>query len=89
MLALDAGAEDFNEEDDSFEILTDPDSFDDVKKALEEAGVAIAEGEVTMIPQTYVSLPDEADRNSLQRILDRLDDSDDVQSVYTNWDEAE
>lgn len=89
MMALDAGAEDFSEEDDSFEVLTDPDSFDDVKKALEDAGIAIAEGEVTMIPQTYVALPDEADRNNLQKILDRLDDSDDVQSVYTNWDEVE
>jgi len=89
MTALDAGAEDFVEEDDSFEILTDPESFDDVKKALEDAGIPIAEGEVTMLPQTYVTVTDDGIRGNIRRILDLLDDCDDVQYVYHNWDEDE
>ncbi|MDO4477751.1 MAG: YebC/PmpR family DNA-binding transcriptional regulator [Lachnospiraceae bacterium] len=87
MTALDAGAEDFSEEDDCFEILTDPESFDEVKKSLEEAGIPMAEAEVTMIPQNYVTLSSEADKASLQKILSLLDASDDVQYVYHNWDE--
>ena len=87
MTALDAGAEDFSEEEDSYEILTDPDAFEDVRAALEEAGVKAVSAEVTMIPQNYVELTDEADIKNLQRTLDLLDDDDDVQAVYTNWDE--
>ena len=59
MMALDAGAEDFAEEDDSFEIITDPDAFADVESALKENGIVMASAEVTMIPQTYVTLTDE------------------------------
>lgn len=59
MAALDAGAEDFSEEEDSFEIITDPDSFSEVRQALEDAGIEMASAEVTMIPQTYVELTDE------------------------------
>ena len=87
MVALDAGAEDFNEEDDSFEVLTDPESFDDVKKTLEEAGIPMLSAEVTMIPQNYVTLTDEKDIKNLQKTLDLLEDDDDVESVYHNWDE--
>ncbi len=87
MAALDAGAEDFAEEEDSFEIMTDPDSFDAVNKALEEAGIAMASAEVTMIPQNYVELTDETAVKNLQKTLDMLDDDDDVQAVYHNWDE--
>ena len=87
MVALDAGAEDFNEEDDSFEVLTDPESFDEVKKSLEEAGIPMLSAEVTMIPQNYVTLTDEKDIKNLQRTLDLLDDDDDVQYVWHNWDE--
>ena len=87
MLALDAGAEDFAEEDDSFEVITDPDSFSQVREALEAQKVEMASAEVTMIPQTYVSLSDEKDLNNIQRILDLLDEDDDVQEVYHNWDE--
>ena len=61
MLALDAGAEDFAEEEDSFEIITDPDSFSEVREKLEEAGIPMMEASVTMIPQTYVELTDETD----------------------------
>ena len=89
MMALDAGAEDFVEEEDSFEILTDPDTFSDVRLALEEAGVPMASAEVTMIPQTYVTLTSDEDIKSIQKTLDLLDDDDDVQEVYHNWEEAD
>ncbi len=87
MLALDAGAEDFSEEEDSFEILTDPDSLGPVRDTLEENKVPMLEAEVTMIPQTYVELKDENDIKMINRTLDLLDDDDDVQNVYHNWDE--
>ena len=87
MIALDAGAEDFNEEEDSFEILTAPADFTDVREALEKENIPMAEAEVTMIPQNYVELSDEEDIKKMQRILDLLDEDDDVQDVYHNWDE--
>ena len=87
MAALDAGAEDFSEEEDSFEIITDPDSFSEVRQALEDAGIEMASAEVTMIPQTYVELTDERDLYCINKILDLLDADDDVQQVYHNWDE--
>ena len=87
MTALDAGAEDFLEEEDSFEILTDPDAFSEVREALEKEGIPMVSAEVTMIPQTYVTLTDEKDIKSIQKTLDLLDDDDDVQEVYHNWDE--
>ena len=87
MMALDAGAEDFAEEEDSFEILTDPDTFSEVREALEAEGIPMVSAEVTMIPQTYVTLTDEKDIKSIQKTLDLLDDDDDVQEVYHNWDE--
>lgn len=87
MIALDAGAEDFNEEEDSFEILTAPDDFSAVREALEKEGIPMAQAEVTMIPQNYVTLTDENDIKFLNKTLDLLDEDDDVQAVYHNWDE--
>ena len=87
MLALDAGAEDFSEEEDSYEIYTTPDDLATVVKALEDAGVAMVSSEVTMIPQNWVELTDETAIKNLQRTLDLLDEDDDVQAVYHNWDE--
>ena len=87
MLALDSGAEDFMEEDDYYEIITDPDEFSAVREKLEAAGVPMSEADVTMIPQNYVSVTDETALKNLQKTLDLLDDSDDVQYVYTNLDE--
>ena len=87
MMALDAGAEDFSEEEDSFEVLTDPDSFEEVRSALEKEGIPMISAEVTMIPQTFVSLTDETAVKNLQRTLDLLEEDDDVQAVYHNWDE--
>lgn len=87
MQVLDAGAEDFSEEEDSYEVLTDPDNFEEVREALEKAGIPMISAEVTMIPQNYVQLTDETAIKNLQRTLDLLEDDDDVQAVYHNWDE--
>lgn len=87
MIALDAGAEDFSEEEDSFEILTDPEMLSEVREKLEAEKVAMVEAEVTMLPQTWVELTDEKDIKYFQKTLDLLDEDDDVQAVYYNWDE--
>ena len=89
MSVLDCGAEDFNEEEDCYEVLTDPNEFDNVLKEMEKAGIAFASAEVTMIPQNYVSLTEETAVKNLQRTLDLLEEDDDVQNVYTNWEEEE
>ena len=85
MIALDAGAEDFSEEEDSFEIITLPEDFSAVREAIEAEKIPMASAEVTMLPQTYVTLTDENDIKQLQRTLDLLDEDDDVQDVYHNW----
>ncbi len=87
MIALDAGAEDFSEEDDAYEIITSPDAFLEVKEALEKEGLTLADAEVTMLPQNYVTLTQEKDIAQLNKILDLLDDCDDVQDVYHNFEE--
>lgn len=86
MLALDAGAEDFTEEEDSFEIFTAPEDFSEVRLKLEEEGIVMASAEVTMIPQTWVEMTEEEDLKNLQKTLDLLDEDDDVQDVYYNVD---
>lgn len=87
MISLDAGAEDFKEEDDSYEIITDPADFDTVREKLEKEGIVMASAEVAMLPQNYVSVDSEEDKTALTRLLDLLDDDDDVQAVFHNWDE--
>ena len=87
MTALDAGAEDFKEEEDSYEIITDQADIDAVREKLEKEGLVMAQAEVAMLPQNYVSVTSEEDRVALTRLLDLLDDDDDVQAVYHNWDE--
>ncbi|MCD7835822.1 MAG: YebC/PmpR family DNA-binding transcriptional regulator [Lachnospiraceae bacterium] len=87
MTALDAGAEDFSEEEDCYEIYTAPDDFEPVRQAIEEAGIPMLSAEVTMLPQNYVELTDEDAIKNLQRTLDLLNEDDDVQAVYHNWDE--
>ena len=89
MLALDAGADDFNEEEDCFEVTTAPEDFDAVSEALTNEGITFASAEVTMIPQTVVELTTEDDIKKMRRILNLLDEEDDVQNVYHNWDEPE
>ncbi len=87
MIALDAGAEDFIEEEDSYEIVTEPDNFSAVHEALENEKISMAAAEVTMIPQTWVELSDDGDIKNINKTLDLLDEDDDVQNVYHNWDE--
>lgn len=85
MLALDAGAEDFNEEDDSFEIFTAPNDFSSVREALEKEGIKMADANVSMIPQNYVTLTTEEELWDINKILELLDEEDDVQEVFHNF----
>ncbi len=85
--ALDCGAEDFSAEDNLFEILTDPDSFSSVREALEAKGYVFAQAEISMVPQTMVTLSDEEDIKNMNKLIEMLEDNDDVQNVYHNWDE--
>ena len=87
MTALDAGVRRFCRGRGQLEILTDPDSFSEVRLTLEEAGIPMASAEVTMIPQTWVQLTDETDLKNIQKTLDLLEEDDDVQEVYHNWEE--
>ena len=85
MLALEAGAEDFKSEEGIYEITTDPADFSAVREKLEEAGLTFAEAGVQMVPTTTVSL-DEKGQEKMERLLERLDDLDDVSEVYHNWE---
>ena len=85
MIALEAGAEDIKNEEEGFEIVTTPDAFDDVEKALADAGIEVEMAEITMIPDTMAELSAE-DAERVQKMLDDLEDLDDVQDVYHNAD---
>ena len=87
MLAVEAGAEEFEEEEDSYEIITSPEDFSAVLEAVQGAGLPLVSADITMIPQTWVELTDELDLKNINKILDLLDNDDDVQNVYHNWDE--
>ena len=84
MMALDAGAEDFSDEDDSYEIITAPEDFSQVRESLEKEGIKMAEAELTMIPQNYVDIDDPEVVKKFTRIIDMLEEDDDVQAVYHN-----
>ena len=86
MISLDAGADDFAEEDDSFEILTNPDDIGLVREALEAAKVKMVSVEVTRIPQTWVEISNDGDVKRMNRIIDLLMEDDDVQDVFHNWE---
>jgi YebC/PmpR family DNA-binding regulatory protein len=88
LLAIDSGAEDMLVEEEGFEIITDPDSFDQVYKALSAEGYTFASAEVAMIPTTWTKLTED-DEKKMQKMLDMFDDNDDIQEVYHNWDEEE
>ena len=87
MDALDAGAEDFVPDEDAFEITTAPADFSNVRDALEQKGYNFLEAEVRMVPQSYVKLTDPAQLEQIEKLLDGLDDNDDVMNVYHNWEE--
>ncbi len=86
LLAIDAGAEDFEAQEDCYEITTAPENFSEVREKLEENNLTFVEAEVTMIPNTYVKL-DEKDAERMENFLEKLDDLDDVSDVYHNWEE--
>ncbi len=84
-VALDAGAEDIREETDSFEIITDPADFDEVKEAVDKAGIKYQEADITMIPQNLTKVEGK-EAEQMIRFMDNLDDCDDVQKFYSNAD---
>lgn len=85
MDALDSGAEDFSADGPVFEITTDPDDFNDVVAALEKKGYTFESAELEMVPQNYVTMTGEDDVKSMEKLLDMLDDNEDVQNVWHNW----
>jgi len=86
MTALDAGAEDFNAEDDAFEVTTAPEDFSAVREALEAAGFEFISAEIDMVPQNSISVTDPEDVMKVMKLIDNLEDNDDVQNVYHNAD---
>jgi len=84
--ALEAGAEDVVEEESEFQILTAPEEFDDVRGALEEAGISFLDASISMIPQNTVEVTDEKIARGLMKLMESLEDHDDVQNVYANFD---
>ncbi len=84
-IAIEAGADDMQDEGDVFEIYTTPDTFEAVTDALKSAGIEPQAAEVSMIPQNYIKL-EGGDAKSMMKLYDALDDNDDVQKVYANFD---
>jgi len=84
-IAIEAGADDMQDEGDVFEIFTAPDAFDGVHEAIKAAGIEPQAAEVSMIPQNYIKL-EGADAKQMMKLYDALDDNDDVQKVYANFD---
>jgi YebC/PmpR family DNA-binding regulatory protein len=87
MEALDAGAEDFETDEEYFEILTSPDEFSNVRQTLESKNYQFISAEVSMIPQTSTKLADPEQVKMMEKLIDALEDLDDVQNVYHNWEE--
>ena len=86
MLAIDAGAEDFKTLEDVYEITTDPANFGEVREKLEEAGLEFIEADVQMVPTTTVKL-DEKGTERMEKLIENLEDLDDVANIYHNWEE--
>jgi YebC/PmpR family DNA-binding regulatory protein len=84
--SLEAGAADFQADEDVFEIYTEPDDFSGVLADLEKKGYEFVSAEVEMVPNTMTAIPDEDARTKMQRLLDALEDNDDVQNVWHNWE---
>lgn len=85
-IAIEAGAEDVAEEDEDFQVLTAPEDFPDVREALENGGVSFIEASVSMIPKNVIEVADEKTANQLLKLLENLEDNDDVQKVHANFD---
>lgn len=84
-LALEAGADDMQEDGDVFEIYTSPDAFNDVHESLQKAGIEMQSAEISMIPQNYIKLEGD-DAKKMLKLYDAIDDNDDVQNLYANFD---
>lgn len=89
MVAIDAGAEDVVEAEDAYEIITAVEDYHKVRSALEEAGYDFVQSDITYIPQNYSTLTNPDDIKNMEKMIDVLEDNDDVQEVYTNWDRPE
>ena len=89
MDALDCGADDFNVEDECFEIITSPAEFSSVREALEEKGYTFEQAELTYIPTTTTELTDEEDIKKMNKLIEMLEENDDVQNVYHTWEMPE
>lgn len=87
-LVLDAGADDFQADEEAFEITAEPEAYDDIEKALGEKGIEAASSEITMVPDTNVALSG-ADAEKMQRLIDAMEENDDIQDVYTNFEPAD
>lgn len=89
MLAIELGAEDFESEEEGFEIITAIEDFNNVRNGLSEAGYEFAMAELTYIPQTTVELTSPDDIKNMEKLIDMLEDNDDVQAVHHNWEMPE
>ena len=89
MDALDCGAADFEADGDVFEITTDPDDFNAVTAALEGKGYAFVQAAIEMVPQNYIKLTDEEEIKNMGKMIDLLEDNDDVQNVWHNWEQED
>ncbi len=89
MMAIEAGADDFEAEEEGFTITTDPEVFSDVYATIEAAGIEMAQAEITMVPQTSATITAEADLKAWNKMMDLLEDDDDVQEVYHNFEDSE
>ena len=89
LMALECGADDVRDEGDSYDIITGQDNFLEVKEALENTGIAIAEADLDMLPETQVEISDVDTALKIIKLIDLLEDHDDVQKVYTNMNLTE
>ena len=86
MDALEAGAADFEADGMVMEVRCEPDDFNTVVKALEDKGYTFLSADIAMVPQNYITLTDEGDLKNMQKLIDMLEDNDDVQNVWHNWE---
>jgi transcriptional/translational regulatory protein YebC/TACO1 len=87
MEALDAGAEDFSADDGIFEVYTSTDSFDEVREKLKEMGYEFMEAQVQMVPQNYMTISGEDNLKNMQKMLEVMEENDDIQNVWHNWEQ--
>lgn len=87
--ALEAGALDFLSDENVFEIYTDPDDFSSIREAFEKKNYEFVSAEIEMVPSTYSTIVEEENATKMQKLLDTLDDNDDVQNVWHNWEEPQ